>query len=205
VFEFIMEILRPVNLPATLLLGFVVAYWLMVILGAVGVDSLDIDTDVDADVGSGGGPLMAAFEFFYLGEVPLTILFSIFALLFWIVTIISNHYFNANWSWVVALYLFIPCLVASLLATKVAVLPMVPFFRSIAAESNAQQELVGKSARVTTSELTDAFGQIEITHDGPPIVLNARSRGARFTQGDTVEIASFDAETNTYLVRLPKA
>ena len=62
--EVLQEALMPANLVFTVMLGIVIIYWIMVILGALDVDFLDIDfdsdvdvdADVDADVdGTGGG------------------------------------------------------------------------------------------------------------------------------------------------------
>ena len=46
---FFVEIVNPANLLATVLLGGVLLYWLLVIFGAVGMDALEIDLDLDAD------------------------------------------------------------------------------------------------------------------------------------------------------------
>ena len=45
--EFINETFQLVNLPATGLLLICLLYWLMVIVGAIGVDAIDIDFDTD--------------------------------------------------------------------------------------------------------------------------------------------------------------
>lgn len=50
-----MEVFRvsvqPMNLPFTVLLLLVLVYWIVYILGAVGMDALDVDTDLDMDTG----------------------------------------------------------------------------------------------------------------------------------------------------------
>ena len=38
------------NLPYTILLGFVLIYWLTVILGFLDLSTLDLDVDIDMDV-----------------------------------------------------------------------------------------------------------------------------------------------------------
>ncbi|MEM7312397.1 MAG: hypothetical protein AAF497_04520, partial [Planctomycetota bacterium] len=48
--EFIRLCFAPATVPFTIMLGLVVLYWFMVILGAVGMDTLDVDMDMDADV-----------------------------------------------------------------------------------------------------------------------------------------------------------
>jgi hypothetical protein len=202
--EFAYEVIRPVNFPATMLLGMVFIYWMMVILGALGVDSLDLDADLDADASPSGGPWMALFKFFHLGDVPITLFISVFAFSYWFITIVCNHYINPEWSWLVAFYCFVPCLILSLALTKLVVAPTAPFFRKLNAEGNQNTNLLGKLAMVSTSEVTDSFGQVSIQQEGPPIVLNVRCHGARLIKGEIVELISYDTESNTYLVRLAK-
>ena len=48
--EFLQECILPVNLPLTILMGLVLSYWLMVIVGVLGLDVIDLDLDLDADV-----------------------------------------------------------------------------------------------------------------------------------------------------------
>ncbi|MEO1088934.1 MAG: hypothetical protein AAFY88_32305 [Acidobacteriota bacterium] len=47
--EFIAAILSPINLVLTVLLAVIIGYWLFVILGVLGMDVLDFDTDPDVD------------------------------------------------------------------------------------------------------------------------------------------------------------
>jgi hypothetical protein len=218
-FGFLNEIFQPVNLPATGLLLLVAGYWLLVIFGAFGSDAFDVDlgADVDGiDVDTGGdlqvgdladhGLFVTALEFFYLGTVPLTVLVSVFALLFWVFTVTANHYWNSEWSWLVELWLLGPCLIVSLFTTRLVLMPTIPFFSKMNAkdEETGSSSLVGQQAMVSTSEVTDSFGQAEIAQDGPPIVLNVRCYGARLQKGDVVDLVSYDPTTHSYLVRLSK-
>ena len=93
----------PVNLFFTVLLLLVLVYWIMVILGALDVDFLDIDfdSDVDADADvdmdfQGGGFLRGILEFFYIGEVPVMVLVSVFSLSVWTISVLGNYYLNPN-------------------------------------------------------------------------------------------------------------
>ncbi|MEZ6096764.1 MAG: DUF1449 family protein [Pirellulaceae bacterium] len=210
-FEFLLEIIHPVNLPATLLLGLILLYWFMVIFGAIGVEAFDFDFDIGGDVdgdfdvdATGHGPLVTILEFFHLGDVPVTVFASVFALCFWVITVMTNHYVNSELNWLITGYLFVPCLVTSLLLTKLLIFPAVPFFRSLESPIEEKNQLVGRLALVATSELSDEFGQVEIHQDGPSIILNARCHGAKLTKGDVVELIDYDSNKNTYLVRLSK-
>jgi hypothetical protein len=205
--EFFAEVIQPVNLPATILFGLVMLYWVMVIFGTVGLEMFDFDMDLDADgvdIGGGGGFLHGLLQFFHLGEVPVTIFGSIFAILYWAGTILGNHYWNSEWSIMVGVLVFVPCMVVSLLATKLIIMPVAPMFRRSSEIDEDYKSLVGQLAVVSTGEVTDAFGEVSIQQDGPPLVLNARCHGARLQKGEVVELVSYDQNRNTWLVKLPK-
>ncbi|WMX17419.1 MULTISPECIES: OB-fold-containig protein [unclassified Aureispira] len=112
------------NLFLTLLLGLVTLYWLSVIVGAIGMDSLDFDLDLDADIdvdvdvdvdadiaadvdadadtdttsvgSAGGGSLfLGTLRFFNFGRVPFMVLLSTIILCLWSISIYCNH--DASW------------------------------------------------------------------------------------------------------------
>jgi len=205
--EFLSEVFQPVNLPATILFMLVMLYWVMVIFGTVGLEMFDFDIDLDpdgVDIGGGGGFLHGLLQFFHLGEVPVTIFGSIFAVLYWAGTILGNHYFNSEWSIAIGGLVFVSCFVASLLATKLIIMPVAPMFRRSSEVDEDYKRLVGQLAVVSTGEVTDAFGEVAIQQDGPPLVLNARCHGARLPKGEVVELVSYDQHNNIWLVKLPK-
>ena len=47
------QAILPYNLPFTILLGLVVVFWILTLLGAVGMDSLDVDLDAPEADASG--------------------------------------------------------------------------------------------------------------------------------------------------------
>ena len=55
--EFIGEAITLVNLPFTALFGFVVIYWGLVAIGALGSDVFDLDLDLDADAQGSSGQI----------------------------------------------------------------------------------------------------------------------------------------------------
>ena len=205
-FEFIQEIFAAPNLFATVLLLLMVSYWLFVILGVLGLETfdldLDADLDVDVDASLGLGDLL---RFFHMGEVPIMILASFFALFFWIATVTTNHYFNSEFSIWVMLWFIGPCLIGALFLTKLVIMPMVPLFKTGGSSAQSRGKLIGKRAVVSTKELNNQFGQIKIHQEGPPIVLNARvENGHELAQGDVVEIVRHVAEGDLYIVKLTK-
>jgi len=211
--EFLKECFLTANLPATALLLLVLGYWLMVIVGVLGMDAFDLDLDLegDFDVDGGldgdvhGGPLSVFLEFMYLGEVPVVIVGSFFVLFMWIVTMMSNHYLNSAFSFWVMLMWIVPNIIISLLLTKFAISPFSKMFKNYDKLVDTREYMIGQIGMVKTSEVTDKFGQLEIAQDGPPLVINARTRpGIKLGNGDAARILSYNSNDDTYLVELSK-
>jgi hypothetical protein len=205
---------NAVNLPATLLLIVVMLYWLLVIFGTLDLGTLDLDlgwdivnpTDGVPDVGSAaagtGGILKGVLGFFYLGRVPTMAVLSVFALIFWLATMLINQSYNPQAELLRGALLWPPVVSGSLLLTKLILWPLLPLFDEMhRRHGELDNTLVGKQATVMTSEVTETFGQIVIEQHGPPIVLNARAAPLdRFTKGQVVQILSHDSNSNTYLI-----
>ncbi|HAN99207.1 MAG TPA: hypothetical protein DCQ98_18050 [Planctomycetaceae bacterium] len=202
---------QGVMLPITVLLLLVVAYWLLVIVGAVGLDLFDIeiegplDGDIDGGVGAGensGGAMTSALRFFHLGEVPFMILLSIFAVCWWTATAIGATLFGDRFSGLWSLVWIGPSLLAGLLMTKGLLLPTSKFFSSLDGSRDSQPQIVGRTCIVTSSEVTDTFGQAEVKIDGPPIIIDVRAeKGDLFRKGDFARVAEANPVTRTYLIR----
>ncbi len=208
--EFFLECIQPANLPATVLMGLVLLYWLMMISGVVGMDLFDLGMDFDAEIdvdadagidgsGHGGGIVADVLTFFHLGEVPVMIFASFFVLFFWAATLVSNHFFNPDWSWLVSAYFLIPEILISLLLTKIVIMPMTPLFRSMM--KKAESRIIGARGLVSTTWLDGEFGQVVIENDGPPIVVNARTEnGQRLDKHQAVRILRLHPTIDAYFV-----
>lgn len=203
--DWLSEVFQLVNLPATLLLLLVLVYWLTVIVGITGLDLWEPDLDLSAEGLEGGsaGWWPGILQFFHLGDVPVTVFGSVFALLYWTGTVLGNHYLNPEWNLALGGVLLVGSMLVSLFATKLLIMPTVPFFRDLN-RADRQAVTVGQLARVSSSELTETHGEVTIEQDGPPIVLNARCRGARLARNQIVELMEQDRDAHFWWVRLPK-
>lgn len=212
--EVIAAYFNVVNLPATVLLLLVTLYWLLVIFGAFDFGSLDLDLgweppaptdgipDISGAAAGAGGLFKAVLGFFYLGRVPTIALLSVFALVFWLGTVLINQAYNPEADWLRGVLSWGPIALGSLLLTKLVFWPLLPLFDEMhRRHGELENTLVGKLATVSTSEVTETFGQVVIEQQGPPIVLNVRAAPLdRFTRGQVVKILSHDSQTNTYLI-----
>lgn len=185
--------------------------------------SIDADGDFGLDTSAGSpeaastsfggsttsgseGAFRAVFEYFYLGEVPIVIIASFFVFYWWILTVITNHFFNADQTLLTSVLFLTPNVFVSLMAMRYTMVPFAIIFRKPPPENKTREALLGKIGTVTTSEITDSFGQIEVQRIGDvEIILNVRtSPGKRLGKGDAAKIISYDHSDGTFLVELAK-
>ena len=212
--DFINEAFQWVNLPATCLLLVCLFYWLMVVIGAIGVDAFDIDFDADvsADVDVGdfdadgdfnaNGGFSSVAEFMHLKEVPIVIVGSVFAVLFWTASLFGNHLLNPTHDRMIGLGLLSVNLPICLLLTRAIIAPLAEGFKPQEVD-RVREEMIGLIGRVTTSEVTPAFGQVSIKIDGPELTINARlaADSQPLRKGDAAKIMAYDYEKDTYTVQ----
>ncbi len=199
--EFYRACFHVTNLPATLLLLLAVVYWLTVIVGLMDLSSLDVDLpDADLEVGDGGGFFQAFLEYFNIRFVPVSIMVSLYALSFWIVSMLANEYLNPGKIGLVGLVIFVLNIPLSAQVAKWAGAPLVPLFKGMRMDASAKRELVGSRVVVTSSKADAAYGQAEIAGEGPPITLAVRTDGEVIPKGTEAVILSHQEETNTYTI-----
>lgn len=194
------QALLPYNLPFTVLLGVVVLFWLLTLVGALGIDSLDADID---DAGEAADLPATMLRVVNAGSVPLTVVLSILVLAMWMATITLNYYFNPAGSILVALGFFVAAFVIGVIATKVITQPLVPFMRRLKESENAAP-VIGEIGVVRSIDLDSKFGQVEVQRpDGAPALLNARlgPDSEPVPRGTEVAILAFDEPSGIYLVR----
>lgn len=139
------------NLLPTLLLIFLLIYWLVVLVGAIDVDSIDVDLDLDAGVDgelSGMSP-DRVLAYFNLGQVPLMVFLTFWILPVWVLSVLGNYYFG-NTSWLVGLLILIPSMVVGLFVAKRLTAPLVsvylpePGSHRVGDRNDVQHQLPGK-------------------------------------------------------------
>jgi membrane protein implicated in regulation of membrane protease activity len=207
--EFIDAILSPVNLVLSLLLLACLVYWVMVFLGALDIDLFDADVDVDADAdldldaADHGLSTISLMRFFNLGQVPLTVLASLFVLILWVIGV-GTHRYVGDWSILLQLLALVPMFVVAALLTKVVSTPLKKLFRELErAESSGEIDFIGKRCTVSSWTIDQNHGQVEVVTTGSPIKLNALLEGADhpLQKGAEVVIVSQDPDSGVYRVR----
>lgn len=220
--ELLKASLAPGNLVLTGLLLLCIIYWVMVIAGALGMDSLDVDLDgsaavdgemkVPVDVGGemGGvlegvrGAAVSVMKFLNFGEVPLMVLVTIALTLAWAVGVLS-HVWVGGWAPYLQLLMLVPFLFAGFLAAKIITQPMKSVFRKFREQEEREQmfDLIGRRCRVVSGRADTTRGQVEVETEGAPLLLNARTTSADHVlkKGDEAVILAHDDRKNVYHIR----
>jgi len=193
----------------SVVLGIAVLYWLLVIVGALDLDLLHFgDHDAghhgsDHDAHSGHNP-NAILEFLRIGQVPLTIIVSLFVTFAWIVCLASTAFVRPHvpgWSW----WLFgtaalVAALIAGFILTGLAVAPLAKVFalRGV----HAADDLFGKIVEVTSSTVDSRYGTAR--HDratGEDLILQVTCEPHhQLKRGDQAVIMDYDRATGVYAI-----
>jgi len=217
--DFFYECFLPVNIAFTLLLLAVFAYWTLIVVGAVGLDTFDLDLDTGADFDLDAGdldagdldagesfahttPLTALLRFFHLGEVPVMIVVSFFVVAMWTVSLLVNRFLNYDNIWWIALIWLVPNVLLSLMIAKGLTMPFRSIFRYIDSGIEPRTRFVGKTCVIKSGHATPEYGQAELFRaDGVPLLLNVQTRpGVILEKGDVALLVARNAMANIYTV-----
>lgn len=189
--------------PATVLLLCVCGYWLLMMLGAVDLDFLDIDLDMDVELDADPSILQFGFlplRFLNIGSVPTMLWVSVFALTGWMVSRLWNSPLpHESFLWKADTIAIVRNFGIASLLTKVITQPMRGRFDPV--QPNMPATLVGRICVVTTTEVSDTFGEADLPTDAAPLKLKVRNSEGNISKGDTVVIVDFRSEDNIYFVR----
>jgi hypothetical protein len=209
--ELLRDSLVWINLPFTVLLGGVVFYWLLVLVGMIDIDLPFIDIggpeagDVSVDGVEAGaeseGIIQPLLKFLNVGQAPVMTVVTIIVLSMWVIALLSNRHFNPDNTGLRALLLLLPNLLVSGIITHFAAKPFGKINRYLNTDFDQAPPMVGQIGTVMTSELDSKFGTINVEVKGAPLTLQGRSEeGKVYKQGDRVEIVREDKSSGIYFV-----
>jgi hypothetical protein len=209
------------NAGPTALLLVVLAYWLLVLVGALGLDLFDVDLHMDADVGGdidvdgdidldvGEPGAFASFlslgvvvlRFLNIGRVPLMVWLSMFALSLWLLTMaLDKPEYHA--ALLQDLFILLRNGVIALACAKIMTQPLRGKFDPV--EAPTVRELVGRECTVVTPTISEQSGQVRCATEAAPLLLNARTRGEPLAKGDRAVIVEIDLAQGIYFVEKAK-
>lgn len=191
------------SFPATVLVLLVCGYWCLVILGALDMEVLDFDLDFDLDADADTSILQAGFiplKWLNIGSVPTMLWLSVFAVSGWMVSrLINSPAPHPEFDLLADGQAILRDMGIAIFITKCLTQPLRGRFDPKAV--NLARDLIGGSCQVTTSEVTDTFGEAEYSTGGAPLKLRVRTEEANLTRGDEAVIVGFQREQNVYLIK----
>lgn len=191
----------------TALLGVVLFYWLLALVGVVDIDSggPHVDTDLHADADAEDiGDLAAYLVAFGLNGVPFSVVVTLMVLVSWTLSCLAGMWLlplvpTAILQAVAGTAVLLVAPAIALPVTARAIRPMRGLFVTHAAISNTA--LVGQSCRVLTTSVDAQFGRAEVSTRGAG--LNIRVWAAtpnNLTRGSPARILEYDAAGERYLI-----
>lgn len=208
--QFVVDCFQGPALVASTLVCCVMAYWALVTLGAVDMDSLDVDLsapidtpDLSVDVDGGShSPMsvgMMGLRFFNLGDVPLMVWMTFFSLSVWAITMLFDR--GAAGDTASGLQVLARNGGISLFLAKLCTQPLKTLFDT--PELNQSQDLLGKTCVVTTVEVTTEHGQASCATGAAPLLVNVRTDDPHYVarKGETVRIVDFEPARNTFIIQ----
>ncbi len=185
----------------SVLLGLVLLYWGLVLLGALDLDFLDFDADLPEDAMGGDG----LFSVLGLTGVPATVAASVLVLWSWLFTALGMEVvkvFVAGGVWYAVLGVVVlgVSLIVGVLISALFLRPLQHFFKT--PEARRIDTLVGKVCIVRTQRVDEHFGQADFADGGAGLLIQVRARpGNGLSRDDKALIIERDDDKDAFWVR----
>ena len=208
--EFLAALLALPTILFTGLLSLVLLYWISVIAGALDINlggHGDGGHDIghhghDADMAPGGHETHGFLEFLSFGQVPVTIIVSIFAFLAWMLSMAGELWLRAPLSALISgplfsLALFPVVAIPSLIVTGYVVRPLRVVFNQHV--EHGEEGLIGRMVRITSRTADQEFGTATCDNAGAGILMNVTCReGVTMVRDDMAVVVEYDASKQVY-------
>jgi len=187
----------------TTLLGVVVFYWMLALLGLVDIDSAEMD--IDADPGSSDlSSMIGLMATLGLHGVPFSIVLSLLVLLSWTLSCLGAMWLLALLPGSIPVYMggTLLALASVALAVPMAAYIFRPFkglFVTHAAIRNAS--LVGQPCKVLTLTVDERSGRAEVSQRGAGINIRVWAHSPNLlARGSTARVVAYEEETARYRI-----
>lgn len=193
--ELFHESLKTPNLPASVMLMIVLAYWIVNLVGFFDFEMFH--TDAGEIPATGESSSTGIFDF---GDLPISIAISFFSLFFWMGTVLCNHYLGNN-SILIGLLIYLPNLVLGFVLARIISIPLSKLYKMLNSTNEYLPEDYAGSICVMTIEADfDSMGQGEINIKGDPIIVNIKaSEGKTLQKGHGALLIEYFPSQGYYL------
>lgn len=199
------EALRWYNLPFTALFGLVLIYWaFQVVFGLFGA-VFDFGFDGDVDFDSANDSVLGRFSYALSdGEAPFMWALTFFITLAWAAMMALNYFFNPVSVWGIGIAIMAGSLAVAIYITRIVMRTCARLFRKLFGIRPQNESFIGAIGIVTTSEVNEKFGEIEINHHGVPCRFNVQiPAGERpLLKGDHARILKKSPDNRVFIVAL---
>ena len=183
----------------TVLLVVSFGFWLVSTILGFGLDTLDLDADVDGEAGGIG----AFLGIFGLAAAPIVFTLSLSSLFGWLISAALVELLGDRSTWAALSFGFLILIAAFLAGLYIAGLvakPLAPLFVSEPAQKRA--DFIGRTCIVRTEKVTDEFGQAEVRDaEGTDLLVQVRAPVPNdFVHGSEAIIFSLDDEAEVYRI-----
>ncbi len=206
----------PVNIFLSILLIFVLIYWVFVAIGAANTESLDFDFDIDADldldldvdadidveageIGSSevSVPAYIGFlQFFNVGKVPVILILSFLVVFMWTISMVLNDLLN-NQSLLISFLLMIPNFIVSLFITKLVSSPFAKMFGFLN-KTSGTLKLNGRICTIRVPVKDGNFGQAQVEYDQNNLLISIKCINDDFIPRDSKALIIEQSEDKSY-------
>lgn len=206
--EFLDVITRFPTAIWTTLLGVLIAYWLLAVVGLVDFDSLggDLETEVRADLDGAELSTYASYVVAMgLNGVPFSIVITLLVLVAWVLCSLAAQWllpWVPTWplQWLVGAAVLGLSLVLSVWVTARLIRPMRGLFVTHLARGNAS--LVGGTCRVLSLRVDEHHGHAEVAQRGASLLIRVWAETPNpLTKGSVAVILEYDPGRGSYLVQ----
>lgn len=202
------------NAIMTILTAITALYWITTffvgdLFGDAGFESdlevngADIDTDLDGgdDSGVEKSFFQKVLEFVNIGKVPFMVVYSVFKLVAWTITLTSSIFMGLTaWGWK-SVFILIPVFLIAFVITRYATRPLIKVYSAMGYNGEEPHELLGRIARMRSTISGDMIGAAELKIKSDIIRINVQSKtGESLAYDSEVMIKAESADKKFYLV-----
>lgn len=202
----------PVNAFFTVMSIILVIYWVLVIIAgmdpdllSVDFDAADIETGFDNDVtgsenAAQGSSFMRILDYFNFDELPLMFIVTIMFFSMWFISVNVTYYLGMESS-LLGFLLLIPNFIVSLFVVKIISKPVGYVYRKLNHKGEPVIDFLGRRCTVVSSLGENRTGMVELTVNGDPIKIYARSNTEdTLVAGEQAVIVAESSDKKYYLV-----